>query len=421
MRPGTVTRRYSILLAAIVGVAAIAGAADAAPTLISDWVQIAPGGLAEARAVVAGTGCPDILIDNADVPMRERAAANPAFPHLLCAATLSKSVRKASIGGRALPLPSAAPMRIVVLGDTGCRIKGGTVQACNDPAKWPFPHVAAVAAKLKPDLVIHVGDYLYRELSCPPGNSGCTGSPSGDDWPAWAADFFTPAAPLLGAAPFVFVRGNHEECARSGTGWLRLLGPLRVDANAACSEHVAPWAVSLGAVTLAVLDDAHASDLTAPDDLVTLYRADLAAVQRMAPAPVWLVMHRPIWGVVELAFGMVVGGNRTMMAAQEPGGIPTNVALLLAGHIHTFEAINYVTGAPPQIIAGEGGDLLDRAPRDLSERSVGALKIASGLSLPGYGFLLLTREADHWAIHVMTQDGSQEALCIFAHRHLDCR
>ena len=107
--------------------------------------------------------------------------------------------------------------------------------------------------------------------------------------------------------------------------------------------------------------------------------------------PVWLAMHRPIWGIVDLPLGIVAGGNRTMMAAQEPNGLPRNVGLLLAGHIHTFEAINYENGVPPQIIAGEGGDLLDTAPRDLSGRSVGAAKIASGLSLPGYGFLLLTR------------------------------
>ncbi|HEY6579051.1 MAG TPA: metallophosphoesterase, partial [Rhizomicrobium sp.] len=383
--------------------------------------QMTPGGVSEARAVVVGESCPDIRIDGRSAPMRKRAGGDAAFPQLLCAATLSASTRNASVLGHDLPLPKASPQRIVVFGDTGCRIKGGTAQACNDPAKWPFPHIAAVTAQLKPDLVIHVGDYLYREAACPVGDAGCKGSPSGDDWPAWAADFFTPASPLLAAAPFVFVRGNHEECARSGAGWLRLLGPLSVDPKAPCSDHVSPWSMPLGGATLAVMDDAHASDVTAPDDLAALYRADLASVGRMGPPPVWLAMHRPIWGIVDLAFGMVVGGNRTMMAAQEPNGIPANVTLLLAGHIHTFEAINYEKGAPPQIIAGEGGDLLDKAPRDLSGRSVGALKIASGISLPGYGFLLFTREPAGWNIHVMTKDGAQEALCAFVNRHLDCK
>jgi len=409
----------SLLVAVGILAAAAAGSPGAAP-VVSRWVQMAPGGASEVRASVAGKTCPDAFIDGRKFPMRERAGADPQFPNLICVVTLPPGTRTASILGRDLPLPHSAPQRIVVLGDTGCRIKGFTIQACNDPAKWPFPRIAAVAAKLKPDLVIHVGDYLYREAACPPLNPACAGSPSGDNWAAWSADFFTPAAPLLAAAPFVFVRGNHEECSRSGAGWLRLLGPLPVATKAPCNDHVSPWGVPLGAVTLAVMDDAHAPDPLAPDDLVNLYRADLAAVGRLAPAPVWLVMHRPIWGIVQLAFGIVVGGNRTMMAAQDREGIPANVGLLLAGHIHAFEAINYQKGAPPQLIAGEGGDLLDQAPRDLSGRSVGALKIASGLSLPGYGFLLLTRGKDNWTIDVMTQDGARDAVCVLAGRHLDC-
>lgn len=408
---------------AVVVLALLAGAsvhaAPAAPKLLASWVQMAPGGLAEARAVVDGKSCPPMQINKQNVAMRARASGTAAFPDLLCAATLSSSAASAAVLGHDLPVPRARADRIVVLGDTGCRIKLLAVQACNDPAQWPFPRVAASAAKLKPDLVIHVGDYLYRESACPPLHKGCAGSPSGDDWPAWAADFFTPAAPLLAGVPFVFVRGNHEECSRSGEGWLRLLGPLAFDPNVPCSDHVSPWSISLGAVTLAVMDDAHAPDPYAAGDLAALYRADFSAVRRM-PSPVWLVMHRPIWGVVQLGLGIVVGGNRTMMAAQEQGGVPDNVSLLLAGHIHTFEAINYASGAPPQIIAGEGGDLLDRAPRDLSGRSVGALKIASGLSLPGYGFLLFTRDSGRWFVHVMTADGVQEALCTFANRHLDC-
>jgi len=390
------------------------------PRFLSSWVQMAPGGVAEARAVVNGGTCPPIVINGRALPMRIRAAASPPmFPDLLCAATLPTGTASANIVEHPLPVPHARADRIVVFGDTGCRIKGFAVQACNDPSQWPFPRIAGSASRLKPDLVVHVGDYLYREAACPPAYKGCTGSPSGDDWPAWAADFFTPAVQLLAAAPFVFVRGNHEECSRSGEGWLRLLGPLSFDPNVPCIDHVAPWSAQLGGLTLAVMDDSHAPEPYAPDNLAAVYRADFASVGRL-PAPVWLAMHRPIWGLVELGLGIVVGGNRTMMAAQDEGGIPGNVSLLLAGHIHTFEAINYAKEAPPQIIAGEGGDLLDKAPRDLSGRSVGALKIASGLSLPGYGFLLFTREADRWLIHVMTADGTEEALCTFVDRHLNC-
>ncbi|HEX3431373.1 MAG TPA: metallophosphoesterase [Rhizomicrobium sp.] len=415
------TRRFAVAALLVL----VCGTAHAAPvaerrSVLSSWVQMAPGGVAEARTVVAGSTCPEILVDKHPLLMRVRATASaPAFPNLLCAATLPKDAASVSILGHGLPVPRSRADRIVVLGDTGCRIKGLAVQGCNDPAQWPFRRVAEAASRLNPDLVIHVGDYLYRETACPPVDRACAGSPSGDDWPAWAADFFAPAAPLLAAAPFVFVRGNHEECARSGEGWLRLLGPLSFHPKVPCIDHVAPWSAPLGNLTLAVMDDSHAPDPFAAGALVPVYRADLASVGRLS-SPAWLVMHRPIWGVVELGFGIVVGGNRTMIAAQDADGIPGNVSLLLAGHIHTFEAINYEKGAPPQVIAGEGGDLLDRAPRDLSGRSVGALRIASGMSLPGYGFLLFTRDGDRWLIHIMTAAGVQEALCTLANRHLDC-
>ncbi|HEY1612793.1 MAG TPA: metallophosphoesterase [Rhizomicrobium sp.] len=389
---------------------------------IAAWVQMAPGQASEARAVISGKACPGATIDGHQAPMRLRAAAGSLFPHALCAVTLPSHLRQLAILGHALPIPKVAPERIVILGDTGCRIKGLVMQACNDPAKWPFPRVAALAAATKPDLIIHVGDYLYRESPCRLALAGCGGSPSGDRWESWKADFFDPAAPLLAAAPFVFVRGNHEECARSGAGWLRLLGPLNFDPVQPCTDHIAPYGVGLGAATLAVVDDAHAPDIAAPGDLINLYRADFAALHLLSPGPIILAMHRPVWGVVSFGFGIVVGGNRTMMAAQDDaGGIPSNVILMLAGHIHTFEAINYAKGAPPQIIAGEGGDLLDQAPRDLSGRHVGALKIASGLSLPGYGFLVMTRSDPGWAIDVMGLDGKREERCMLRDRRLDCR
>ena len=109
-----------------------------------------------------------------------------------------------------------------------------------------------------------------------------------------------------------------------------------------------------------------------------------------------------------------------MRAAVEPTRISPNVSLLLAGHIHTFEAMNYEKGAPPQILAGEGGDLLDPAPADLTGQSVGSMKITSGLSLPGYGFLLFTRSGIVWNVDVRAADGSHERGCQFTAGHVEC-
>jgi len=174
----------------------------------SAWVQATTSGF-EARIVTTAAACPMLHTDKGETAMAVRAAASENFP-LICAATIPAGASRASIAGTVLPLPVAAPQRILVLGDTGCRIKGSALQACNDPAKWPFPQLAAAAAALKPDLVVHVGDYLYRESPCPAGANGCAGSPWGDNWITWQADFYTPAAPLLAAAPIVLARGNHQ-------------------------------------------------------------------------------------------------------------------------------------------------------------------------------------------------------------------
>ena len=118
---------------------AVAARVPQVPTLQSRWVQMALGGVAEARAVVAGKSCPEMIIDKQKLTMRLRAAGDPAFPNLLCAVTLPKTAATAEVLGHDLPVPRARADRIVVFGDTGCRIKGYLVQACNDPAQWPFP------------------------------------------------------------------------------------------------------------------------------------------------------------------------------------------------------------------------------------------------------------------------------------------
>lgn len=411
-------QKYSGLLAVLVFVAAQASAED----LVSHWVQMAPGGEAELRAVTRAPSCPQAVIDGKNVAMQVRASPDKDFPVLVCAVTILPGAMHASLNGIDVVLPKPAPERILVFGDTGCRIKGKTIQNCNDPASWPFPQVAAEAARLKPDLVLHLGDYLYRESPCPPGNAGCAGSPWGDNWDAWAADFFTPARPLLEAAPWVIVRGNHEDCHRAGRGFLRLLGPLAVVEGAACADHVGPYAVPLGAVNLIVTDNASAEDTSAPDDLVNTYQADYAALPGLAKGPQWVAGHHPIWGVVRLQFGMVVGGNDTLEHAEDRTGLADNVDLLLSGHIHTFEAIDYEKGLPPQLIVGEGGDKLDDAPANLTGFQVGVARISKGLSLPGWGFLTMTHErADRWRIDVYSSSGAHERTCSFAQRRIDCQ
>jgi len=391
----------------------------------SAWVQAVSAGF-EARLVTDAGSCPALHTDKGDVAMTMRAAAGANFP-LVCAAAIPTAAARADIGGVALPLPVSNPQRILVLGDTGCRIKGAALQACNDPAKWPFPQLAAAAAALKPDLVIHVGDYLYRESACPPGNQGCAGSPWGDNWITWQADFYTPAAPLLAAAPIVLVRGNHEDCDRAGPGWLRLQGPSAFDPAAPCIPHLPVYTVDLGAMRLAVMDDATAQDTSFDRDASPVYAAELTGLAAI-PAPVWFIHHRPIWAAITGPLGIPIGGNLALIdavrVASLSGGPPIapNVALMLSGHIHTFEAINYAAKVPPQIVAGNGGDNLDITPTNLRGAQFqghSGVNVADGLSVGGFGFLLMTRAGEGWTIDLYDFNGAKTRTCRFSKR-LDC-
>ena len=118
------------------------------------------------------------------------------FPVTTCELGAPRRRDAAIVAGQnAAASQGAARQRIVVLGDTGCRMKvGNPFQACNDPAQWPLPgDRAPAAAAMKPDLVLHVGDYHYRENACPPDIAGCQGSPWGYGWDIWEADLFKPA------------------------------------------------------------------------------------------------------------------------------------------------------------------------------------------------------------------------------------
>jgi predicted phosphodiesterase len=392
----------------------------------SAWVQATISGF-EARLVTPAATCPALHTDKGDVAMTVRAPASADFP-LICGAAIPDGTAQAKIGDAALSLPVANPQRILVLGDTGCRIKGSALQACNDPTKWPFPQLATAAAKLKPDLVIHVGDYLYRESACPSGNQGCAGSPWGDNWTSWQVDFYQPAAPLLAAAPIVLVRGNHEDCDRAGPGWLRLQGPSAFDTGTPCAKHLPLFSVDLGALRLAVMDDATALETDLNRDDSPVYAAELTGLAKLT-APVWFVHHRPIWAAVTGPLGIPMGGNlqlidATRIAAQQRLPlIPSTVELMLSGHIHTFEAINYAKSVPPQIVAGNGGDNLDVTPQNLRGTQFlghSGVAVADGLSVGGFGFLLMTRAGDGWTIDLYDSAGNKTRACRFASGRVDC-
>jgi hypothetical protein len=395
-------RRQAVLALLLAAVLTPQVVAAQSPTLESTYVVLGPQG-AVARAVVAGaTGCPAITIDGVQQPMNVRAPPEPTFPVLVCEMQIPANARSASIENSPLPLPRAELKSIAAFGDTGCRLKAkgqgkgkavdpddaeyrGKFQDCNVPSAWPFAQVAASIAAAKPDLVIHVGDYLYRESACPPRDAGCARSPHGDDWPTWKADFFAPAATALRAAPWIMVRGNHEICSRAGAGYFRLLDPTPAQAPPPCIDLIPHFTVTLAGQSFIVLDSSNAADACPCDP--TRYAAEFASMQ---PKPgTWLLTHRPIWGF--RTHRQTINESLQQALKAWNGKLPDGITLALAGHIHVAEVLSFADKRSPQFVLGTGGTLLaGKIKSDLTGDKIGGTTVSYGRADHRFGYALIT-------------------------------
>ena len=183
------------------------------------WVQlVGPGRDASIRVITDDTRCPTLKADGANLPMQVRAAPRPLFKPgteappasfliLTCEVMAPSGTSSIVLDGQRLPLAPADIRRIVVFGDTGCRINKKKKKMQNCDEDWPYQKIARHAAEARPDLVIHVGDYLYRE-SCNAETTDCSKTPTGYGWEQWRDDFFRPSAPLFAAAPWIMVRAT---------------------------------------------------------------------------------------------------------------------------------------------------------------------------------------------------------------------
>lgn len=429
------------------------------------YVVAGDRGQSVVRAVVVEGDCPVLIADGVPRRMDTRTAPEviaqratqsqatlpkpSAFSMRVREISVASPVRSATVLGRPVPLMKPDPRRVVVIGDTGCRIKASdnAVQDCLTEQAWPFPALASKAAAERPDLVVHVGDYHYRETACPIGHAGCAGSPWGYGWDAWNADLFVPASQLMAAAPWVMARGNHEECSRAGQGWFRLLDPRPFSAQRSCDQSMnddtadfsEPYAVALGDHwQLIVFDSAKAGNAPLRPDhardanIFANYQAEMRAATALAAAPGMhsiFVSHHPVLGLVPanpyLPKG--AGGNPALLSVMKSlngdAYYPPGIAASLHGHVHVFEAIAFTSAHPPTIVAGHGGDTLDN---DLPESLPAGLSPAEGVAIEsivhsnGFGYLVIDRHPDGWVLRAKRLDGEVLVTCALSVSGLSC-
>lgn len=389
-------------------IAVILALATAFPALAQHaWLELAPGGGLVARAITTAAACPMVDIDGSPRSMDERAAPDHGFPVRVCTTPVPATAARVTVNGRQLPMAGGPYRRIAVVGATGCRIrvKHGVpwVQACNDPDAWPARRVARAIAHQDPDLVIHVGDYVFRESACPFGNMGCHRSPRGDIWATWNADFFQPMGPALAAAPWVMLRGRQEKCGRFGNGWFRLLAPGPRPEG--CPVHTEPYAIDLGPARLVVMDSAAAG----PDQVdaaIRVFAGQFKAVGDLAQddKPAWLAVSHPLYGAPQTP--ATSNPNLVMAAA---GELPAAIGLILSGHARWLELVD-TERRPVQAIAGSGGTLLEDAqeiPANLLGQEVRDQRVDAAATLGTWGFLML--EAEGPVVRITAHDAQGQA------------
>ena len=126
-------------------------------------------------------------------------------------------------------------LRLTTTADTGCRdctdaeMCGKNEQACTE-SSWPYKDIVDSMAGQSPDLIIHAGDYRYRDQE--------VDNPV-DTWPDWYKDFFYPSLKGLQTSPWALARGNHEECSGKkdgGPGWFYFLDQKDAANQRSCND-----------------------------------------------------------------------------------------------------------------------------------------------------------------------------------------
>ncbi len=456
-------RFLALPLAALLALAGCTTPQPPTPTTIGlqqAWVQAVAGPGWAVRAITGDAACPTMTWAEGSAPMLQRSEPGEeppppgnkqperkptTFSLRACEAAWPAGAVRVQVGDVTLPAPVAEVRRIVVMGDTGCRLKASDkdFQGCNDAARWPFPRVLARALALKPDLIVHVGDYHYRESPCPEGMAACTNSPWGYGDDTWQADFFQPAKALLAAAPWVFVRGNHESCSRAGQGWLRYLD-AETGAARSCETEVAaagrvntgdftaPFAVPLSSRSQFIVFDSAEVGGGAPapgSPAWAQWREQLDRVTALSKdrAQSLFLSHHP-----SLAFspsligtpGPARSGLTPLLQEATPSRLfPPGVQATVHGHLHIHQMLGFATNQPASLIIGNGGSAASgriSAAAALRAEPLPGVRLETFQSHTEFGFSLLSATPLGWQLQAFNTLGQPVSTCTLAGQKLRC-
>jgi predicted esterase len=425
----------------------------------------APKGQWIVRAITYAPTCPGISWDGqvsvpmqlrvqqGTVPVRSDVAQSDSKPSVFdvstCEVIWPTQAKSARIEGQAVPAPPHNIQRILIVADTGCRLKASenAFQDCNDADKWPWTQVAQSAAQRRPDLVVHIGDIHYRESPCPSDHKGCAGATWGYGWDAWRDDFFKPAAPLLASAPWLFVRGNHESCYRAGQGWFRFVDALPWSVERSCNDPAddmqgdfsEPFAAAVSERTQFIVFDSSKSSgkpYKSTDPAFVKYQAQMKSVAELTKLKPenFFINHHPLLAAAPGKDPHVFkpagsGGLQSAFASIEPDRLfPSGVSVTMHGHVHLFEALSFQSDHPVSLVMGNSGSMNEGfAPHAVtpSDRIYKEAVVDDYASRSEYGFATLDRMTDagkdYWQLTEYTPQGQAVIQCRIQNNKSRCQ
>ncbi|MDB1135432.1 metallophosphoesterase [Candidatus Anaplasma sp. TIGMIC] len=343
------------------------------------------------------------------------------FDDKVCEVVLPPSSRKRvmEIRGRSVPdLQGRSGLiprhvKVAFIGDTGCRVTQTHLQNCKSRSEWPLRDVLQGVAASGSDFVVHVGDYVYREEECS-DDSKCDKGIYGDKSATWAMDLLEPLQTISDKLPFVFVRGNHEDCSRAHSGWFRYIDAFPMPAiGQKCEDVTSPWLISLsrwnmGGDEFYVMDSA-----STPDEVTKEHNVDIAHYREMFSSGfggvgevsrLWLLTHKPLWAYSS-RMGKPYYGDFFQVLALGPA-VMQRFTGVISGHVHAGQLLqvsvpdgsvlsdggsvrHQASGHIIQVISGNAGSSL-YSVGDNSSFAVGGYTVSDVRSVSGFGFCTLT-------------------------------
>jgi predicted phosphodiesterase len=386
------------------------------------WVQFNSSGKLELRYVANGDDlCPKAKLDGRVIQMHQRTEIDSSFPGRICQSESFDSVNSIEIEQTKIQFSTQKTNKILIIGDTGCA-ESFHGQKCTSHQDWPLEKIVeTIKNKENYDYAIHLGDFHYN--------------PTDFGYDDWRKEFFDPIRPIISKSPWIFVRGNHEDCRRAYKGWSKLLDPF--PSQDSCVKFSPLYEVTLGKYEFIVMDNSTSYDLykDAKTDyeealLIQRYAQEFEKAKNMIKAAndkglkSLLLMHKPIFGV-DQENGKEQLYNVTMESSAQPRYIDY-AELVISGHVHAWEAFSLKNSAmPPQIIVGNSGNALisDKVSRF---ESMGEIAKALGVSIDQFygeikfGYAMLSLFDDKLMIEFKDVEGVVSKTCVVQNSKLSC-